>query len=50
MRTRLVHGLEATLGPERTEQIRTAERRFRQRVADRVPLGRDQPPRLDHLT
>jgi hypothetical protein len=46
VRARLGKGLEATLGKERTDRVRNAERRTRQRLADKLaplPVERARP-------
>jgi hypothetical protein len=43
VRARLGKGLEATLGKERTDQIRKAERRMRQLLADKLAPRRAEP-------
>lgn len=48
VRARIGKGLEATLGKERTDQVRKAERRTRQQLADRLapqPVERARPGR-----
>lgn len=45
VRTRLGRSLEATLGKERTDQIRRAERRYRQELADRLAPPAPKPAR-----
>ena len=45
VRARLGKGLEATLGEERTNRVRKAERRTRQRLTDKLtPLPVDRAP------